>query len=547
MCGEQASPQVVVVGGDVQGSEQDVLRLIHGFFSFAQVLFVQDTQREKVDSVPLELTITISLRTKESEVTSIVQIVAPAHTARGETCISLVDALTERSLRVRTKRALRFALYKALCAYTGRTQPWGMLTGVRPGKLVHAAYQSGLVHEADLRQHLHEHYGIEPARAALLVEITERERRALPDLYHLDHAVSVYVGIPFCPTHCAYCTFPAYSMVEKARYAEGFLAVLLTEIRRAGALLRAYGVPVTTVYVGGGTPTSLKAGELQVLLDALRTELPGANTWREFSVEAGRADTITPDRVRVMREAGVTRVSVNPQSFRAATLKAIGRGHSPEIVDKRFALFRDAGFTNINMDVILGLPGETIDDVRYTMERTLRLAPDAVTVHTLSLKRSSVVTRERDAYTVAPDAEVRAMMTLADREVRAAGQLPYYLYRQKDILANLENVGYALPGKEGLYNISIIEEAQTILALGGGASSKWVAPVRGVIGRHQNPREPSVYVATLDAVWAQKERVLRPLLEQMSQGLTGDGVRDVTQARFIEARAKPDAAFDSVP
>ncbi|MCY0901863.1 MAG: coproporphyrinogen dehydrogenase HemZ, partial [Firmicutes bacterium] len=373
----------------------------------------------------------------------------------------------------------------------------------------------GVTDDDAMTRHLQDQYAISATRASLLTEITRRERAVMPDLYHLDRAVSLYVGIPFCPTHCAYCTFPAYSMVDKARYAEGFLAALTTEITRAGDLLRQYNIPVTTVYIGGGTPTSLKAPELRHVLETLLRHVPGAGHWREYSVEAGRADTITADRVAVMRELGVNRVSVNPQSFRAATLRAIGRGHSPEIVDKRFALFREAGFTNINMDLILGLPGENLDDVLYTLERTLRLEPDAVTVHTLSYKHSSAVTRDPSAYTVADNPTIVAMMAAADRHLRAAGQQPYYLYRQKDILANLENVGYSLPGKEGLYNIAIIEEAQTILALGGGGASKWVAPSQGVIGRHQNPREPSVYVGTLDPVWAKKEAVLHSLLSLM--------------------------------
>lgn len=520
MHSETAQPQHVVVRGDFGGSERDIERLMQLFYPWISVSFADGAAPYELEDAGdgLVLRATVSVLQQESDVVSQATVYTGSAKASADAQRSLLGAEAGRVevRRLEGKRALRVALYEALASLTGRSQPWGVLTGVRPAKLAHQAFRSGIQKPQALSRHLQDEFKLAPERADLLVEIAQRERQALPDLYNLERAVSVYVGIPFCPTHCAYCTFPAYSMVEKARYAEDFLTVLLAEIRRAGALLREYGVPVTTVYIGGGTPTSLKAKELAMLLAALQTHLPGAETWRELSVEAGRADTITPDRVAVMREAGVTRVSVNPQSFRAATLKAIGRGHSPEIVDKRFALFRDAGFTNINMDVILGLPGETQDDVRYTMERTLRLAPDAVTVHTLSLKRSAAVTRERDAYTVAPDAEVRAMMEWADREVRAAGHHPYYLYRQKDILANLENVGYAQSGKEGLYNISIIEEAQTIVALGGGAASKWVAPGRGVIGRQQNPREPSVYVGTHEAVWARKEQALRKLFEEMS-------------------------------
>jgi len=510
----------IAVTGVRTSMEQDVVRMTQLFMPLAEVRFESplDLPIDMREKPGEELLLAVDLIGEGDLLTAAVSLsgLSPetklekvVRRSRSQLKMSVDDATARRK---GLKRALMFALHECLSEWTGEAQLWGMLTGVRPGKLAHAAYRSGLQESAALRAHLQSEYLLAPSRASLLVEVAQRERDVVPDLYQLEQAVSVYIGIPFCPTHCAYCTFPAYSMIEKARYAQSFLDVLLMEVRRTGALLREYGVPITTVYVGGGTPTSLKAPELRLLLEALRTELPGADHWREFSVEAGRADTITADRVQVMKDCAVTRVSVNPQSFRAATLKAMGRGHSPEIVDKRFALFREAGFTNINMDVILGLPGETLDDVRYTMERTLRLQPDAVTVHTLSFKHSSEVSRDRDAYSVAPPSEVRAMMELADRAARDAGQLPYYLYRQKDILANLENVGYSLAGKEGIYNIAIIEEAQTIIALGGGGASKWVAPGKGIVGRHQNPREPSVYVGTLETVWARKEAALRPVL-----------------------------------
>lgn len=427
---------------------------------------------------------------------------------------------TTLSRRV-AKRAILFALHETLAEWTGMTQPWGILTGVRPVKLAHALIRQGLetgrsVTDAEIAATLQSEHLVDPARARLVTEIVRRELDVIPDLYRLDRAVSVYVGIPFCPTHCAYCTFPAYSMVDKAKYAEGFLAALLREIRMTGEVLREYGVAVTSVYVGGGTPTSLKAPELATLLRSLLLHIPDRDRWREFCVEAGRADTITADRVQVMKDFGVDRVSVNPQSFKAATLKHIGRGHSPDIVDKRFALFREAGFDDINMDLILGLPGESLADVQYSLERTLALQPDEVTVHTLSFKRAAEVTREREAFPVPDDDTVRRMMTAADSALRGAGLRPYYLYRQKDILANLENVGYALPGKEGVYNICIIEEAQTIVALGGGAASKWVTPGGGVVTRHQNPSEPLAYVSHIDRILQVKEAKLRAVCEAIN-------------------------------
>jgi len=526
-----AEGPVWILAGLMSGLRPDAERMLRQFITDAQILWEAPVDHW-AGPVATSERWHLSVQVKHPESRANTTADTTAKTGGSATVIATVGRLepgaaaSEEVVHLATwddesdrVRALRHAqlhvMHQALASVTGRGLAWGILFGVRPGKLAHVAYRQGITEDAAMTRHLQDQYAISSPRANLLTEIARRERAVMPDLYHLDRAVSLYVGIPFCPTHCAYCTFPAYSMVDKARYAEGFLNALTIEIARAGELLRQYNIPVTTVYIGGGTPTSLKAPELRHVLETLLRHVPDAGQWREFSVEAGRADTITADRVAVMRELGVNRVSVNPQSFRASTLRAIGRGHSPEIVDKRFTLFREAGFTNINMDLILGLPGENLDDVLYTLERTLRLHPDAVTVHTLSYKHSSAVTRDPSAYTVADNPTIMAMMAAADRELRAVGQQPYYLYRQKDILANLENVGYSLPGKEGLYNIAIIEEAQTILALGGGGASKWVAPSQGVIGRHQNPREPSVYVGTLDPVWAKKEAVLHSLFSQM--------------------------------
>ncbi|KUO97216.1 coproporphyrinogen dehydrogenase HemZ [Ferroacidibacillus organovorans] len=424
------------------------------------------------------------------------------------------DPRTDRKLRVLMKRALRFALHEALAQAAGKRLTWGLLTGVRPVKLLHEwQRKDGRKSEIEMREHLEREYLVSPERAALAAEIAVRERAVLPDLEALDREVSIYIGIPFCPTHCAYCTFPAYSMVDKARYAFTFLDALLQEIKMVGRVLRERRVRVTTVYVGGGTPSSLRADEMRRLFDALRAEVGGP--WREFCVEAGRADTITPDRIAAMVEYGVDRVSVNPQSYHHRTLRLMGRGHSPEIIDRRFALVRESGIRNINMDLILGLPGETQEDVAYSVERTLALEPDAVTLHTLSFKRSSEVTEKRESLVVPDDEAMLLMMRAADQAVRSAGLLPYYLYRQRDILGNLENVGYAKPGFEGIYNIAIIEEAQTIIALGGGAASKWVEPGTRKITRHDNPREPLAYVNAMERVLAVKERALTRICEQI--------------------------------
>lgn len=418
--------------------------------------------------------------------------------------------------RKRGKQVVLHVLHQLLQYATDQQQPWGILTGMRPTKLVHAMHEQGM-HRDVIDQTLQKEYLISNNRTKLLLEIVQIQHQVVPDLYALDDEVSLYIGIPFCPTHCAYCTFPAYSMNEKATYVEAFLAAMDKELMHLGQLLREFQVPVTSVYLGGGTPTSLRAFELEHVLATLYREIPGYSEWREFTVEAGRPDTITPDRVTVMKEYGVNRISVNPQTFKAETLREIKRGHTPDMVDHRFHYVRDAGFDNINMDMILGLPGETLADVRYTRERIEHLNPDSVTIHTMSFKRSATVNVERDRFRIPDTCTVQKMMEETVAWVRKLGYHPYYLYRQKDILGNLENIGFAKRGKESVYNICIMEERQTIVGIGGGAVTKQIGFGGKSDGRFANPREPKAYIDTIDSVIEKKDKVLRHLFGQFRQ------------------------------
>ncbi|MDB5083324.1 MAG: coproporphyrinogen dehydrogenase HemZ [Bacilli bacterium] len=417
------------------------------------------------------------------------------------------DETADKAQRRQGKQLVLRAVHDVMEQLTGKCQPWGILTGIRPLKLVHSRLEQGQP-LTQIEQDLQKEYRITPERAALLTAIADRQLTVLPDLYQLYKEASVYVGIPFCPTHCAYCTFPAYSMIEKRAYAADFLRALDYEFQQMGDFLARHAIRVTSVYVGGGTPTALDAPELDWMLASLRKNIPGADSWREFTVEAGRPDTITPDRVEVMRKHGVGRISVNPQTFKAETLKEIGRGHTPDIVDRRFHLVKEAGFSNINMDIILGLPGEDLDDVANTRSRIEALRPDAVTVHTLSFKRTAVVNREKGRFEIPHSELVRLMMEETQAWAAGLGYNPYYVYRQRDILGNLENIGYALPGKESVYNIAIMEERQCIIGLGGGASTKFVAAGGKSFGRHGNPREPKAYVETIDEVVQKKLQLL---------------------------------------
>lgn len=390
----------------------------------------------------------------------------------------------------RRRGVLRHVL-RLLEAHTGIRQPWGILTGVRPTKLAHRKRRAGVPrHEAD--RQLAEETLITPDKIGLMQAIVDRQLAALPDLYALDRQVSVYIGIPFCPTKCAYCTFPAYAIGGRQGSVASFLEGLHYEMRTVGRWLKERGVKVTTVYFGGGTPTSITAEEMDALYRELHESFPLEGV-REVTVEAGRPDTITREKLAVLKRWNVDRISINPQSYTQATLDAIGRHHTVEETVEKFWLAREMGMDNINMDLIIGLPGETAETFARSLAETGKLMPESLTVHTLSFKRASEMTRNREKYPVAGREEIAKMMEMATAWCAERGYAPYYLYRQKNILGNLENVGYAKPGRESLYNILIIEEMQSIVGLGCGASSKWVNPATGEIGRYANPKEPRAY------------------------------------------------------
>jgi len=412
------------------------------------------------------------------------------------------------------RQASLMALLRALERFTGRVQPWGILTGVRPTKLMHRKRRAGLSGERAKREIALETLVTGP-KLGLMERIVDRQLAALPDLYELGGEVSIYIGIPYCPTKCAYCTFPAYAIQGRQGSVDSFLGGLHREMERIGEWLKDRGIRITTVYFGGGTPTSISAEEMDALYEHMHRVFPDMVSVREVTVEAGRPDTITEEKLDVLKKWKIGRISINPQSFKQETLRLIGRHHTVEETVEKYRLAREKGFDNINMDLIIGLPGETPDDFRRTLERTEELAPDSVTVHTLSFKRASEMTHNRSRYAVATPEEAEEMMRRAAEWAEERGYAPYYLYRQKNILGNLENVGYARPGKESLYNILIMEEMQTIIGLGCGASSKLVDPATGAIQRLANPKEPLAYIAHSETYTERKiealERLYAPL------------------------------------
>ncbi len=397
------------------------------------------------------------------------------------------------------QKALKLAFYRAAMELLPKKPVWGALTGIRPGTLMTRMLSEGLSEEAALRR-MEEEYFVAPERARLCLDTAKASLAAERALEPRD--VALYVGIPFCPTRCAYCSFVSQSVEKSMGLIPAFLEALRREIRATAETARRLNLRPVSVYFGGGTPTTLSADQLKALIGWLLEEFD-LSAVREFCVEAGRPDTVTAEKLRALR--GVTRLSINPQSMSDAVLAAIGRRHTAQDIRAAYALARESGDFQINMDLIAGLPADTPEGFERTVEEVLALAPENVTVHTLALKKGSKITEEDTAR---PDGEaVARMLDTAGARLTAAGYAPYYLYRQKFMSGGFENVGWAKPGTESLYNILIMEELCTVLAMGGGASTKLVDRKSGRIERIFDPKYPKEYVENMDRIVADKEKI----------------------------------------
>ncbi|MGD6818025.1 coproporphyrinogen III oxidase [Metabacillus sp. 84] len=422
----------------------------------------------------------------------------------------LTGYATEKDRFRQVKNTLSHVYLMLLQEQTGMIQQWGILTGMRPVKLLHKMLKDGIGQEA-AHQKLRDEYLITEQKIQLMQTIVDRQLKVIPDLHDLSREISIYIGIPFCPTKCAYCTFPAFAMNGKQGRVDSFLGGLHYEMEEIGKYLKESGIKITTVYYGGGTPTSITAEEMDSLYERMTDAFPGIQNIREITVEAGRPDTITPDKLDVLKKYSIDRISINPQSYTQETLKAIGRHHTVEETIDKFHLARKHGMNNINMDLIIGLPNEGVEEMSHSLSETEKLMPESLTVHTLSFKRASEMTQNKKRYKVASREETSDMMTLAVEWTKKNGYEPYYLYRQKNILGNLENVGYALEGQDSLYNIMIMEEQQTILGLGCGAASKFRHPETGKISHFSNPKDPKSYNEGFKHYTEEKIRIMKEL------------------------------------
>lgn len=404
------------------------------------------------------------------------------------------------------KNALKQNLYGLLEKCTGQDLPWGTLTGIRPTKIPMKLLEEEYSEE-DIASYMKETYFTTEGKISLSIEIAKREQELLSRIDY-QNGYSLYIGIPFCPSTCLYCSFTSYPLAAWKHQVDAYLDALEREIEFTSERLR--DKHLNSIYIGGGTPSTLEPYQMDRLIRKIRSSFDLTHCL-EFTVEAGRPDSITGEKLQVLRDNGISRISINPQTMKQRTLEIIGRHHTVQQTVDSFLLARKLGFDNINMDLIMGLPEEDLEDVRHTMEELKKLDPDNITIHSLAVKRAARLNIWKDYYKDMQMVNTQAHMDLCETYCRSMGLSPYYLYRQKGMAGNMENVGYAKPGKAGVYNILIMEEKQTIMALGAGATTKFVLPEKNPDGsrrieRVENVKDVKNYLERIDEMIERKRR-----------------------------------------
>ena len=433
---------------------------------------------------------------------------------RGKIWLTAVTTITKDGRTVRASRRLKAAeetvrlrrqilqqsLYLAAVQLLPKLPAWGALAGVRPTKIsTRHLLEGGTPDSASkLLQNI---YYVTPDRARLAVDCSVSTVNAVSQMEETD--ISLYVGIPFCPTRCSYCSFVSRTIGQRTELLEPYLQALLKEIRVTSRLLAKSGRKCRTIYIGGGTPTTLSSHQLAQLLDALHDSFD-LERCIEFTVEGGRPDTLDAQKLQIVRRHGADRMSINPQSMVDSVLRACGRPHTASDVADAYRWAVDAGFRDINMDLIAGLPTDDFDGFRYSLDTVAQMLPSNITVHTLALKKGADLFEKREGLSAAE--EVSRMVDYANETLRSLGYVPYYLYRQKYMSGSFENVGWSRDGRDCLYNIYMMEELHTILSLGGGGMNKVNLP-DGTLQRFHNPKFPEQYIEMIDSVLEDKEKL----------------------------------------
>lgn len=495
-------------GHDFQYEIEDILRL---FFKDDKVILIDNDNCDEQAGVVIYSTIRSFKKLEDKERLSFELVTSLKDS--GNILHSLVYDVTEimtelkendnNDARKVLKGVIKRQTYKVLSQYSGVKMPWGVLTGIRPAKKVHEMLDRKL-NRAEIIDELTNNYYVSESKASLVYDVALAENEIL-ESSNAD-MVSIYIGIPFCPTRCLYCSFTSNPIKKYEKMVGSYIEALSKEIRSVAKLLSERNLKIQSLYIGGGTPTAIDVQHLGALLKEIEDTFC-MDYVKEYTLEAGRPDSITVEKLETIAKSRVDRISINPQTMKDDTLARIGRSHTSDDIIKAFKLARKLGFNNINMDVIAGLPGETLEDFLYTLNEIKKLDPESITVHTMSIKRASRLNTEKSSYTLSEGAEVAKMVDSAYEFIKEMGLKPYYLYRQKNILGNLENIGYAKPNAESIYNVQIMEERQTILALGAGATTKVVYPKENRIERVFNVKSVEEYISRIDEMIQRKENM----------------------------------------
>jgi len=510
----------LIIHTDIDGLAYDINAIVKSCYPSNEVRVLQTDKNGQIieqvhdlEILKLPVYMNIGLKESESDTAILVDVFFDVEDEESEKKYPLhFDFLVDE--RYGIKGTIKRRFYDLLCEVSGRTLPWGNLTGVRPTKIAMTMINEGCEDE-QIIDYLNEAHRVSEQKINLSLDIAHKEK-TLIDRIDCQNGYSLYIGIPFCPTTCLYCSFTSYPIVSWSKRLDEYLDALKKELDYVSNEFANINGSTErknpdTIYIGGGTPTSLDEVHLEKLLKMITSSFD-MKACKEFTCEAGRPDSITRQKLEIMYKYGVTRISVNPQTMQQKTLDLIGRRTTVDQVVDAFSMAREIGFDNINMDIILGLPGEGVEDVRDTLGKICKLGPDSLTVHSLAIKRASALKRRLDEIGIESLNNTDETMDLSSEAASKMNMKPYYLYRQKNMSGNFENTGFAKDGKEGLYNILIMEEVQTIVACGAGTVTKRVFNGDGPFGsirieRCDNVKDVALYIEKIDEMIERKRQL----------------------------------------
>lgn len=448
-----------------------------------------------------EVTIMTNLEHKDENINVYAEIIFDKKTYTGDYNYFISKEIVDKS---EIKKNYLCSVTKAFCDVAGKIRdvslPWGVMSGIRPAKVVRQYKEQGFSDE-EVKNILLNLYNVTDKKAELALKVAKNEEGILAQKG--ENSVSIYIGIPFCPTRCLYCSFVSTDIRKSGKYTDEFVRLLVKEIEKTAEVIKKCGFYAENIYIGGGTPTSLSAKQLSVIFEAIKKHLI-TDRIKEFTLEAGRPDTIDKDKLLCAYNAGVNRISINPQTMNDETLIKIGRNHTSEMIRNAFKIARECGFDNINMDLIAGLPDETPEMFYYSLDEVMKLNTENITVHSMCVKKAAAL--KFSDIELTKSKHMNQMLDYTLTKMTQSGREPYYMYRQKNISGNLENVGYAYKDNMSFYNINIMEEVQTIIALGGGAVTKLVKG--DTIERIFNFKDPYEYIDRFDEILEKKDKIV---------------------------------------